>query len=459
MTKKKLLIADDDAGILAGLRMLLKHQDYQLTFANNIQEIEYFVKTEQFDLILMDLNYDKDTTSGEEGLSLIPWLKSVDENLAIVVMTGWASIELAVAALQKGAGDFIEKPWNNERLVSVLQHQCQLMDQKRKSRTLAEENELLKQELGLNHPTQPVAHSAAMQALLSQLHQLSATDASILLLGENGTGKSLLVNYIHQLSSRRNGLLVSVNMGAINEGLFESEMFGHKKGAFTDAREERIGRFELADKGTLFLDEIANVPLSQQAKLLRVLEERQFEKLGASKTQQADFRLICASNADLNGMVVNGTFRQDLLYRINTLILRLPSLRERVEDIPELCRQFIAQTAKKYKKPNAELSPQALRALLDYSWPGNVRELSHTIERAVLIAGCVIEPEHLMLMGDIAPEADSGSPGFEEMTLSEIEKDVIAQRLKSNKGNVMAACRSLGLSRSAFYRRLDKFGL
>lgn len=456
---KKLLIADDDSGILTSLRFLLKSQPFKLTFAHSVQEVEYFVKTEQFDLVLMDLNYAKDTTSGEEGLTLIKKLKNLDEDLAIIVMTGWASIELAVTAMQHGAGDFVQKPWDNERLISILHQQLLLAAQQQKAKKLSAENKLLKNALGQGGNIKPVANSMAMQQFMGQLKQFAATDISILLTGENGTGKSMLVDYIHQHSLRSENSLVAVNMGGISETLFESEMFGHVKGAFTDAKESRVGRFELAHQGTLFLDEIANVPLTQQAKLLRVLEAQQFEKVGSSRTLATDFRLISATNGDLQAMVSAGEFRQDLMFRINTLILNVPALRERREDIIPLAKDFILQLAVKYHKSAAKLSAQAEQCLLDYHWPGNVRELAHTMERSLLVALEVIEPAHLMLNLQSQPVAEPARFDDSDLSLLEIEKRVISQRLKSFAGNVKEAGDSLGFSRSAFYRRLDKLGL
>jgi transcriptional regulator with PAS, ATPase and Fis domain len=309
-----------------------------------------------------------------------------------------------------------------------------------------------------------VAESSAMKALLSTLAQIAKSDINILITGENGTGKSLLASHIHQISQRSNNSFVSVNMGAITDTLFESEMFGHVKGAFTDAKENRIGRVELAEKGTLFLDEIGNIPLAQQAKLLRLLEEHQFEKVGASKTQQADMRVISATNGDLAQMVADKSFRQDLLYRLNTFVVEIPPLKSRTEDIVPMAENFIAKSAARYNKIAPILSTQAKQQLLAYSWPGNVRELSHTLERATLLAEDEIFSEHLMLAEitghEVAPSVELTTEGFAEvLTMEEIEKKVIEQRLRLNKGNAMDAAKSLAMSRSAFYRRLDKFGL
>ena len=459
---KRILVADDDQGILTSLRFLFKSQPYDVTFAHTPQEVLFFVKKERFDLILMDLNYEQDTTSGDEGLLLIKQIKKLDEELPIVVMTGWGSIEIAVAAMQQGASDFIQKPWDNERLISMLNQQLLLAAKSRQSNKLNAENQLLKSELGRGDIITPISLSQPMKQLMSQLEQFSGTDISILLTGENGTGKSMLVNFIHQHSLRVGHPLVSVNMGGITETLFESEMFGHVKGAFTDAKENRIGRFELADQGSLFLDEIANVPLTQQAKLLRVLEEKQFERVGSSQTQQTNFRLVSATNGDLATMVQSGEFRQDLLFRLNTLVLHVPALRERAEDIEPLALDFIKQTAKRYNKAVPALSSDALLCLQQYAWPGNVRELTHTIERAVLVATEQVEASHLML--NSAPNQPlectvNQAEQFENKTLLEIERSVISSRLSTYSGCASSAAKSLDLSRSAFYRRLEKLDL
>ncbi len=379
-------------------------------------------------------------------------------------MTGWATVEIAVQVMQSGAGDFIQKPWENDRLLSIINNQLALRRQTKNNLKLTEENHNLKQQIAILDGNDMVAQSAAMKALLNTLEQIAKADINILITGENGTGKSLLASHIHQLSTRANNSFVSVNMGAITDSLFESEMFGHVKGAFTDAKENRIGRVELAEKGTLFLDEIGNIPLAQQAKLLRLLEEHQFEKVGASKTQQADIRVISATNGDLPQMVSDKNFRQDLLYRLNTFVVEIPPLKQRIDDIVPMAENFIVKSAARYNKPTPILSTQAKQQLLSYAWPGNVRELSHTLERATLLAGDEIFPEHLMLVevasNDVAPAIETASEGLaDNLTMEEIEKKVIEHRLKLNKGNAMDAAKSLAMSRSAFYRRLDKFGL
>lgn len=455
-----ILIADDDPSIVAALRLFLKSEGFQITTASSPAEAIYFVKQNDVDLALIDLNYQADTTSGREGINLTEQLAALDENLAIVCMTGWASVEIAVDVMKAGAGDFVQKPWENERLLTVIHNQLKLRAQQQQNQVLNQENQNLKNELA-QHDGDLIVESALMKALMSQLEQIAGADINVLITGANGTGKSLLAQHIHNISRRRNERFVAVNMGAISESLFESELFGHVKGAFTDAKENRIGRVELAQNGTLFLDEIGNIPLPQQAKLLRLLEEHQFEKVGSSKTQTADIRLISATNANLDAMVEDATFRQDLLYRLNTFVVRLPSLSERQDDILPMAANFIAKAAKRFGKPAPALSAAASAALLAYSWPGNVRELSHTLERATLLAVDEINVEQLLLPS-VSQNSTSVASAVNDKytgTMDEIEKKVIEQRLMEHQGNALDAAKSLGLSRSAFYRRLDKFGI
>jgi len=464
-----ILIADDDASILASLRLFLKMEGFKVTTASNPAEVEFFIKSQDIALALIDLNYKLDTTSGEEGLTLTQKLKSLDPDLAIICMTGWATVEIAVEVMKSGAGDFVQKPWENERLLAIINAQLAIREQKLKNLRLNEENKTLKQQIAAIDGNDLIAHSPAMKNLLATIDQVAKTDINILITGENGTGKSLLASYIHSISERKSDSFVSVNMGAITETLFESEMFGHVKGAYTDAKENRIGRVELAQNGTLFLDEIANIPLTQQAKLLRLLEEHQFEKVGSSKTQQADIRLVSATNANLQDMVTDKSFRQDLLYRLNTFVIEIPSLKVRVEDILPMAESFIAKSANRYKKASPLLSEDAKKQLLSYEWPGNVRELSHTIERATLLAQGEILSEHLMLKTDDANAytkveskiivEEPNCNNFDGMSMDDIEKTVIETRLQQNKGNALDAAKSLNMSRSAFYRRLDKFGI
>jgi DNA-binding NtrC family response regulator len=446
------------------LRLFLKSEGFKVTTATSPSEVEFLIKSKDIDLALIDLNYQLDTTSGMEGVELTQTLKKHDADLAIVCMTGWATVEIAVQVMQSGAGDFIQKPWENDRLLSVINNQLALRQQTKNNLKLTEENNNLKQQIAVLDGNDMVAESSAMKSLLATLEQIAKADINILITGENGTGKSLLASHIHQLSTRANNTFVSVNMGAITDSLFESEMFGHVKGAFTDAKENRIGRVELAEQGTLFLDEIANIPLAQQAKLLRLLEEHQYEKVGASRTQQANIRVVSATNSDLQQMVLEKSFRQDLLFRLNTFVVEIPPLRMRLDDILPMAEAFIVKCAARYNKAAPTLSAQAQQQLLAYQWPGNVRELSHTLERATLLANDEILIDHLMLVETtnkaVQDTSSANSFAFEEdMTMDDIEKTVIEQRLKLNKGNAADAAKSLAMSRSAFYRRLDKFGL
>lgn len=457
--KKNILIADDDINIIASLKFLLEDEDYHIRGITTPAGVVEAVSQDKIDLLLMDMNFQRDTTSGGEGLALVKQVQQLDSELPIIVMTGWATVDLAVEALTTGAKDFVQKPWNDERLLTAIQTQLHLASIEKKARRLNQHNQLLS---GQQHPQQRdgiIAHSPAMQQLLYSLEALAASDMNILLTGDNGTGKSMLAHYLHRVSSRAQQSFISVNMGAISENLFESEMFGHIKGAFTDARETRIGRFEMAEGGTLFLDELANIPLSQQAKLLRVLEEQQFERLGSSQTLQADVRVVSATNANLNELIAAGAFRQDLYYRLNTIELRVPSLTERVADIQPLAEHFLASFSQKYHKPCPGLSDDAISQLQRYAWPGNIRELSHLMERVLFTCQSeLIEPGHLALntsaQGPVTPSVDAP-----HLTLEEIEQQVLVNRLQHHHGNATETARSLGLSRSGYYRRLSKYGL
>jgi DNA-binding NtrC family response regulator len=392
------------------------------------------------------LNYARDTTSGKEGLDLLARIRALDESLPVVVMTAWASINLAVDAMRHGARDFIEKPWSNERLVSVLRTQNEL------GRALRRANRLEAQAGQNDAGPALIAEAPAMQPVLQIVARVGPSGANVLITGENGTGKSLIAHALHAASGRAHRPMVTVNSGGVSEGVFESELFGHVKGAFTDARQDRVGRFELADGGTLFLDEIANVPLSQQQKLLRVLETGEFERLGSSRTRKADVRLISATNADIDAEVAAGRFRQDLLFRLNTIEVRLPPLRERREDVPRLARHFLSTHARRYRKNLTGFAPAAMEALADHGWPGNIRELDHTVERAVLMApGTLIQPADLGLRA-----APGEQPRLDDMSLEEIE-GLFIQKAMARYGNVSHAARALGLSRSALYRRLERY--
>ncbi|HXT39127.1 MAG TPA: sigma-54 dependent transcriptional regulator [Candidatus Angelobacter sp.] len=447
----RILIADDQPDVLEALRLLLKGEGCRAETVNSPAKVLAALEKDEFDVVLMDLNYARDTTSGQEGLELLARVQALDGAPPVVVMTAWANIELAVEAMRRGARDFIQKPWDNPRLVAIIRNQIELSRALRKGRRLEAENELLRAAGG---PTL-IAESPAMRPALELIRRVGPSDANVLITGENGTGKGVVARALHAASPRANKPLVVVNMGGLSGGVFESELFGHVKGAFTDAKTDRVGRFELADGGTLFLDEIANIPLNQQAKLLRVLETGEFERVGSSKTRRADVRILSATNADARGEVAAGRFRQDLLFRLNTVEIHLPPLRERREDIPPLAAHFLRQHAGRYRKHAGGFEPAALQLLQENAWPGNVRELDHAVERAVLMTqGGTIKTSDLALGA-----GRDAVPRIEDMSLEEVERHLIKRTLARCDGNAMKAAEALGLSRSAFYRRLEKHGL
>ncbi len=456
-----ILIADDDKSILTALSILLNNENIPSESCTSPEDVLTRIKEKNFDLALVDLNYRKDTTSGMEGLEMISRMQDIDGQLPVVAMTGWGSIPLAVEAMRRGAVDFIEKPWHdNNRLLTLIRTQIKIREISRRESLLNAENLLLKQQSGAETPM--VALSPAMKALLETAQRIARSEIPVLITGENGTGKSLLASWLHTHSPRAKASLITVNMGSISETIFESEMFGHVKGAFTDARSERIGRVELADSGSLFLDEIANTPPAQQAKLLRLLEEREYEKLGSSKTLTSRTRFISATNAELEVLVAEKGFRQDLLYRLNGVTLHIPSLRERREDIPVLAEQFLRQARQHYDTPANSFSSETLEALVSYPWPGNIRELGHVIERAALLAlDEEIQPADLQLprLPTCANEEFSSLGVLEDMTLEQAEAVLIRKALARQGGDVEQTAFRLGLSRSALYRRLQKYGL
>jgi DNA-binding NtrC family response regulator len=447
----RILIADDQADVLEALRLLLKCEGYQLEAVKSPAAVVKAVEARDFALVLMDLNYTRDTTSGQEGLDLLSRLQQLDASLPVVVMTAWASVDLAVEAMRRGARDFVTKPWDNPRLLAIVRNQIALGSAVRAYHRLEEENKLLR---GKGGPTL-IAQSAAMRPVLEVISRVGPADANVLITGENGTGKGVVAQALHAVSVRAAKPFISVNMGGLPEGVFESELFGHVRGAFTDAKNDRAGRFELADGGTLFMDEIGNIPMSQQAKLLRTIETGDFERVGSSRTYHASVRLIAATNSDLQAEVASGRFRQDLLFRLNTIHIHLPPLRERREDIELLAQHFLKMHVDRYRKAITGFDESAVAAMKDYGWPGNVRELDHAVERGVLMAsGKVIRGADLGL--NVARDA---VPRLDEMSIEEVEAYLIKKTLARCDGNARKAAEELGLSRSAFYRRLEKYGL
>jgi DNA-binding NtrC family response regulator len=446
----RILVADDQPDVLEALRLLLKAEGYQIETVKSPSAVIKAVEARDFSLVLVDLNYARDTTSGQEGLDLLKKIQTIDSSLPVVVMTAWASVDVAVEAMRRGAKDFVTKPWENPRLVAIVRNQIELGHAVRAYRRLEQENQLLR---GKGGPAL-IAQSPAMRPVLDIIARVGPSDANVLLTGENGTGKGLIAQALHAVSARASQPFIAVNMGGLPEGVFESELFGHVRGAFTDAKSDRAGRFELADGGTLFLDEIGNIPLNQQAKILRTLETGEYERVGSSKTYRANVRLISATNADLSVEVAANKFRQDLLFRLNTIAIPLPPLRERREDIPLLAQHFIKSHAEHYRKAVTGFDAGALEAMQTHAWPGNVRELDHAVERGVLMTtGKVVRA------ADLGLSSGQAAPRLEDMSLEEVEAFLIKKTLARCDGNARRAAEELGLSRSAFYRRLEKYGL
>ena len=447
----RILIADDQPDVLEALRLLIKGEGCQAEAVTSPAGVMEAVEARDFDAVLMDLNYTRDTTSGQEGLDLLNCIQALDPTLPVIVMTAWGSVDLAVEAMRRGARDFIQKPWDNARLSAILKTQIELGQALRRGQRLEEENRALRA------PKFPklIAESAVMRPVLEMIARVGPSDANLLITGENGTGKGVVAETLHGVSGRSLRPLLTVNAGGLSEGVFESELFGHVKGAFTDAKTDRVGRFEMADGGTLFLDEIANISAAMQAKLLRVLETGEFERVGSSKTRRVNVRILSATNADLGTEVAAGRFRQDLLFRLNTIEIRLPPLRDRREDIPSLAAHFLREHARHYRKDVTGFEDTAVKALLAHPWPGNVRELDHSVERGVLMAqGNQIKAADLALR-----PAREGTPRMEEMSLEDVECLLIRKALARYHGNVSHAASALGLSRSALYRRLQRYGI
>ncbi len=447
----RVLAADDQQHILEAIQLLLRPQGYEVDIANSPVLVREALATGSYDAVLIDLNYTRDTTSGQEGLDLLSEITSLDGSVPVIVMTAWGNVELAVEAMRRGARDFVQKPWENERLLAILRTQVELHRSLQQAERLAAENRLLRAQ---GRP-EFIATAPSMQTVLEAITRIGPSDANVLITGEHGSGKEVVAQTLHALSARASRPLVAVNTGALPDGIFESELFGHVKGAFTDARTDRIGRFELADGGTIFLDEIGNVPIRQQAKLLRVLESGEIERLGSSRTRKVDVRVISATNTDLRAGCASGQFREDLLFRLNTVEINVPPLRERREDIPTLAVHFLSRYAARYRRPVTGFEAAALQQLMQHSWPGNVRELEHTLERAVLM--CRTNEIQASDLGLSLQRPQSQN--LEELSLESVEAILIRKALQRFHGNVSQAAEALGLSRGALYRRMEKYGL
>jgi DNA-binding NtrC family response regulator len=450
--KNRVLVADDQADVLEALRLLLKGEDFTVETVSSPAAVLAAIETRDFDALLMDLNYTRDTTSGKEGFDLLTEVQKLDTSLPVIVMTAWGSITGAVEAIRRGARDYVEKPWDNARLLSTLRTHVELGRALRESQKLQSENQLLRGKEGI---PELVVESRAMKAVVHVIERVGPSEANVLITGEHGTGKEVVARLLHAASARAKKPLVTVNAGGLSEGVFESELFGHVKGAFTDAKTDRVGYFELADGGTLFLDEIGNMPPKQQAKLLRALQSGEFQRVGSTKTRRADVRVFSATNVDIGQEVAHGRFREDLLYRLNTVEVHLPPLRDRHDDIAALAVHFLRRQVSRYQKNVTGIEREAMHAMREYSWPGNVRELEHAIERAVLMTQSPqIRADDLGLRG----RAD-GAARLEEMTLDDAEQHLIKKAIARFDGNVSRAADALGLSRSALYRRLQHYGI
>src|SRR5258706_4920248 len=446
-----ILIADDQPDVLEALRLLLKGEGFAIETAASPAQVLAALEVRDFAAVLIDLNYARDTTSGQEGLDLLARIREIDASLPVVVMTAWASIELAVEAMRRGARDFIQKPWENAGLLAIVRTQVKLGQALRRGQRLEAEMSLLRDE----GKVKLIAEAPSMQPVLQLIGRVGPSDANVLITGENGTGKGTVARALHAVSLRSSRPLAIVNAGGLSEGVFESELFGHVKGAFTDAKTDRVGRFEMADGGTIFLDEIANVPMNLQPKLLRVLETGEFERVGSSKTRRGERRIPSPPHPEPHAEVTGGRFRQDLLFRLNTIEIRIPPLRDRREDIPILAAYFLRQHAQRYRKRVTVFEASALRALTEHAWPGNVRELDHSVERAVLMThGPEMKTEDLGLRAGGEREKP-----VDDMSLEEVECFLIKKALGRFDGNVSRAAEALGLSRSALYRRLQRYGL
>lgn len=444
---------DDDEDVLLAAKMLLKKQGHHVIIEKNPNKIPFLLNNDSYDVILLDMNFSKDITSGKEGFYWLEQILERDRQAVVILITAFGDVEMAVRALKQGATDFILKPWQNEKLVATIATAIRLKQSYNEVDKLKKAKEMLEEQISRPFG-EIIGNSAPIQNVFNIIEKVAATDANVLILGENGTGKELIARAIHQRSNRKNNSFVSVDMGAITETLFESELFGHKKGAFTDAREDRPGRFELANGGTLFLDEIGNLSLSLQSKLLSAFQSRQVTRVGSNQSIPVDIRLICATNMPLHKMVQDGTFRQDLLYRINTVEVQVPPLCERMDDIPLLAEHYLNHYAKKYHKPVKKIAAGAMEKLKRYVWPGNIRELQHAIERAVIMTDSdTLQESDFLLSRSVNPQPS------DTLNLDEVERTAIAKALQLHSGNISKAADELGLTRASLYRRMEKYGL
>ena len=455
MNTARILIVDDDRDVLETAKMFLKQEFSQVQIEDNPNNIPNHLRTGDFDVILLDMNFKKGVNDGEEGFYWLDQILKIDPEAVVILITAYGEVDLAVKAMKNGAVDFVLKPWKNQKLLGTILSAIQL----RQSRKEVQKLKVAQQKLSddINQPyVDFVGNSPAVQRVHEMIDRVASTDADVLILGENGTGKELVARAIHRKSPRRNNVFISVDLGAITESLFESELFGHVKGAFTDAKQDKAGRFEIASEGTIFLDEIGNLPLASQSKLLTVLQHRKVQRVGSTKEVPVNFRLVCATNMPLHEMVYEKKFRQDLLYRINTVEIRVPSLRERIDDIPLLLEHFLRRYSQKYKRQDMSVDKLVVSKLKKYHWPGNIRELQHAVERAVILnEGKVIRSPELLINNTSVPQKKEDHP----VTLEEMERSFILQSLQDHDGNVSNTARTLGMTRTALYRRLKKHGL
>jgi DNA-binding NtrC family response regulator len=455
----KILIVDDNEDLLKAARMYLKRHFSQVDIEKNPEAIPSLMNNEDYDVILLDMNFTKDVSSGSEGYYWLEKILQIDPSSVVVLITAYGDIQMAVKAIKAGATDFVLKPWENEKLLATLFSAMRLRETKDEVEHLRIKNQEINQAINSRF-SDIIGQSSVMQKIFQTIERVAKTDANVLILGENGTGKEVIARAIHRNSPRQNETFISVDLGSITETLFESELFGHKKGAFTDAKEDRAGRFELANGGTLFLDEIGNLSMPLQAKLLTVLQNRKVSRVGANKDVAINIRLICATNMPLYDMVKDNRFRQDLLYRINTIEIEIPPLRERFEDIPLLANHFLKFYAEKYEKNVAKISDAAMSRMHKHPWPGNIRELQHAIERAVILSnGAVLQPEDFNFNAQSSIKEDGQGLSLDQYNLEEVEKLLIRKVLKKYNGNITQAATELGLTRSSLYRRLEKYGL